>query len=62
MTRLITSAAKLSPLLMSCGFSSEKLRKSGSTMQNEGSRPESASAKNRSMLRTWAMYLTIPSG
>ncbi len=31
MTRLITSSAKLSPLRMSCGFSSEKLRKSGST-------------------------------
>ncbi len=55
MTRLITSAAKLSPLRMSCGFSSEKLRKSGSTMQNDGRLPESASAKNRSMLRTWAM-------
>ena len=30
---------------MSCGFSSEKLRKSGSTMQNDGRSPESASAK-----------------
>ena len=61
-TRLITSAAKLSPFRMSCGFSSEKVRKSGSTMQNDGSRPESASAKNCSRLRTWAMYLTMPSG
>ena len=33
----------------------EKLRKSGSTMQNDGRLPESASAKNCSMLRTWAM-------
>jgi len=55
MTRLITAAAKLSPLRMSCGFSSEKLRKSGSTMLNAGRLPASASAKNCSMLRTWAM-------
>jgi hypothetical protein len=46
MTRRMTSAAKPSPLRMSCGFSSEKLLKSGSTMLNAGSVPLSASVKN----------------
>jgi len=46
MTRLITSAAKLSPLWMSCGFSSENSSKAGSTRLKAGSVPASASAKN----------------
>ena len=35
----MTSAAKLSPLRMSCGFSSEYASKSGSTMLKPGSVP-----------------------
>src|SRR6201999_85088 len=62
MTRLMTSAAKLSPLRMSCGFSSENTSKSGSTMQNPGSVPASASAKNCSVRRRCRTQPAMPSG
>ena len=62
MTRLMTSAAKDSPLRMSCGFSSEYVSKSGSTMLTAGSLPASASAKNRSVLRRCRTHAASPSG
>ena len=62
MTRLTTSAAKDSPLLMSCGFSSEYSSKSGSTIDTAGSVPAAASAKNREVLRRCRTAPASPSG
>ena len=62
MTRLITSAAKLSPFLTSCGFSSEYSSNDGSTMLNAGSVPFAASSQNASMPRTCSTCRAMPIG
>ena len=61
-TASITSAVKLSPNWISCGFSSEQWAKSGSTMLTAGSRPAAASAKNFSMWRRCPIVLATPKG